>query len=79
MKKQKKTVYLLPIPQLCICSAVGKLTAQKYLSENCLVPVSELCRYPKKQQSVGTLPTPPRVAFSPWGMTVETRHQYRTP
>ncbi len=49
-----------PPPLLCICSNVGKLTVQEYLSENCLVPVSELCRYPQKQQSVGTLPTPPR-------------------
>ena len=28
------------------------------LENNDLVPVSELCRHPQKQQSVGTLPTP---------------------
>ncbi len=32
--------------------------SQEYLSENCRVPVSELCRVPAKQQSVGTLPMP---------------------
>ncbi len=43
---------------LYICTLVGNLTAQGYLSENCLLSMSELCRYPEKQQSVGTLPTP---------------------
>ena len=39
--------------------SVGNLTVYEKLSEICLVPVSELCMYPEKPQSVGNLPTPP--------------------
>ncbi len=38
--------------------SVGNLTVYEKLSEICLVPVSELCMYPEKPQSVGNLPTP---------------------
>ena len=50
--------FFLFFSQQTLCTLSEIWLHGRKLSKNCLVPLSELCRYPQKSKSVGNLPTP---------------------